>query len=84
MSTQDAYAVWEEKTLERGAQRGIERGLAVLRAVMIRFYEWRFGPMPAAARARIEATSDLDLLTQWSELIETAPRSEVDRALADA
>ena len=27
MSTQDAYAVWEEKTLERGAQRGVEQGI---------------------------------------------------------
>lgn len=85
MSTQDAYAVWEEKVLERGAQKGIdqgiERGLAPARAALVRMFELRFGPAPAAVRARVEATKDPDLMMKWSELVATASRSEIDLAL---
>lgn len=88
MSTQDAYAVWEEKTLERGAQRGVEQGieraLVPARRFLLELYESRFGAAPTALRARVDATKDPDLMMKWSKLVVTAPRSEVDRELADA
>lgn len=79
-----AMAIWEQQVLERGIERGIARGLAPARHMLALLYEARFGPVPAAIRAGIEAAADPDTLTRWSDLVARGSREEVDRALGAA
>ena len=89
MSTQDALALWEQKVRKRerrraikeGIKEGIEQGIAPARRLLLALYEMRFGPVPSAVRARVEATSDPKVMMAWSELVATASRKEVDGAL---
>jgi hypothetical protein len=85
MSTQDAMKIWErqlrEDELRKGLERGLERGLAVARRSLLLFYEKRFGPVPPALRARIEATSDPDTIMRWTERVIQDAREDVDRDL---
>ena len=43
--------------MEQGLERGLEQGLEHERQVILRQIAKRFGPVPAAARKRIEALS---------------------------
>ena len=72
--TQNATALWE--------QRVMERGLVLARGMLLRLYELRFGPVPPPVRARVEAATDPEMITRWSDLISTGSREEVDQALA--
>lgn len=85
MSTQDALALWEQKVRKRERRRaireGIKKGIAPARHLLLALYEMRFGPVPSAVRARVEATSDPKVMMAWSELVAAASRKEVDGAL---
>lgn len=93
MSTQDALEMWErqveqrgeergeERGLRRGLERGLKQGLAPARHGLVVLYQSRFGAVPPAVRARIEATSDPDTINGWFDLVASGTREDVDRAL---
>jgi flagellar biosynthesis/type III secretory pathway protein FliH len=56
--------------VQQGVQQGMQRGEA---AVLTRQLERKLGPVPAAARQRIEA-ADEETLLGWSERVLTATR----------
>jgi flagellar biosynthesis/type III secretory pathway protein FliH len=59
-----------QQGVQRGMQQGVQRGEA---AVLTRQLERKFGPVPEAARQRIEA-ADEETLLEWSERVLTATR----------
>ena len=96
MSTQDALEMLEQRLLQQGIEKGIEqgiqkgikkgieKGLALGRHALLTMYELRFGPVPAAVRARVQAETDAETLTRWCDLAAHEPREQVDRALTGA
>lgn len=72
---------YEERGEQRGEQRGLQRGLlAGERIVLVRLLRRRFGEVPAAALARIEA-AEAATLERWSEQVLDA--RTLEEALAD-
>jgi hypothetical protein len=69
--------IWERQLREEG----LRKGLAVARRSLLLLYESRFGAVPAAVRARIEATSDADTIMRWTERVAHDAREDVDRDL---
>ena len=67
MDTEDIVERWERETELRGELRGVER---TLKRNVIDVYELRFGPMPAALRAAVEAAKDERLLDGGSALFQ--------------
>ena len=63
-------STFAERFREEGRAQGIQRGEA---AALTRQLERRFGPVPEAARRRIEA-ADEETLLGWSERVLTATR----------
>jgi len=57
---------------ERMEAKGIEKGVRALREVLLSLLEQRFGPLPEATRARVEAISSLDRLTRLGTRVLTA------------
>lgn len=92
MSTQDAMEIWERqlrdeglrKGMDEGLRKGMERGLTAARHSLLLIYETRFGTVPLAVRARMEATSDLDTLMRWTERVARDAREDIDRELGAA
>jgi flagellar biosynthesis/type III secretory pathway protein FliH len=70
-----------KKGLQQGRQEGRQEGrLETLRQLLIRHLTRRFGPVPAATVARIEA-ADADVLERWTDRVIDAPSREA--VLAD-
>lgn len=70
MSTQEPYEEWERKTRVQGAKR----------ALLI-VYEARFGAMPHALAAVIEAEEDAATLERWLTLAGTRSQEEIAAAV---
>jgi hypothetical protein len=78
MDTQDIVETWRREAIQEGVKQGIERGIA---RSLIHIYEARFGAMPAAIRAVIEATHDEPTLYAWLELAGTRGADEIAAAV---
>jgi hypothetical protein len=86
MDTEDIVERWEKEAELRGELkgelkgelRGVER---TLKRNVIEVYELRFGPMPAALRATIEAAKDERLLDGWLKLAVTRSAEELAEAI---
>lgn len=83
MTAQEAIKMWEQQR-QRGIEEGREEGLAPARHALLVLYEVRFGRVPKAVRARVEATTDPDTLMGWTDLVARGARADVDRALRGA
>jgi hypothetical protein len=70
MDTQDIVERWEKEAELRGVERTLKRNV-------IDVYELRFGPMPAALRAAVEAAHDERLLDGWLKLAVTRSAEEI-------
>ena len=64
-------AATERRGLERGLQRGLERGLERERTLVRRLLDKKFGPLDAAALARLEA-ADHAALERYADRVLTA------------
>ncbi|MFI6039411.1 hypothetical protein ACIBBD_35880 [Streptomyces sp. NPDC051315] len=59
---------WRHPLAQEVREQGREEGRIAERAEMtLRILEWRGIPVPDTVRARVEACTDLDRLTAWSE-----------------
>jgi hypothetical protein len=82
MSIDSVYEQWEQQVTEKGIELGIERGRELEAKQTLRMlYEARFGPMPDALTAMIEATHDTAALQRWSLLAATRSLEEVTAAM---
>jgi hypothetical protein len=78
MSIDDVYEQWERQV----TQKGIEQGLAQeAKQILHMLYEARFGPMPDAIAATIEATHDTAKLESWMVLVVMRSPEEVAAAV---
>lgn len=86
MNTQDdVVKEWEERLREEGREQAQVAMIGVLHHILLLMYELRFGSMPDdAARARLRAVSDPEVLVRLSNLVAIEPQEIVDRALTDA
>jgi flagellar biosynthesis/type III secretory pathway protein FliH len=72
-----------EKGIEKGLEQGLEKGLGQgQRAVLARQLERRFGPLSAAARARLEGWQEERLLQLADDLL--TPKGLAELGLEDA
>jgi hypothetical protein len=67
-----------EQGIEQGRKQGIEQGIA---RSLVDVYEARFGAMPDAIRAVIEATHDEPTLRAWLKLTGTRGADEIAATL---
>lgn len=68
-----------EQLIEQGRMQGFAEGMAL---AIIDLYEARFGPMPPALRAVVEAMRVPSTLERWTLLAATGTREEVHDALS--
>ena len=68
-----------EQLIEQGRMHGFAEGMAL---AIIYLYEARFGPMPPALRAVVEAMRDPSTLERWNLLAATGTREEVHDAFS--
>jgi predicted transposase YdaD len=72
---------WFKEAEEKGLQQGLEQGLRAGEArLLVRLIGQRFGPLPPAERARIEA-ADAERLLRWGERVLVA--RSLDEVFAD-
>ena len=71
---QKMYEEWERDVLAKGMEQGTRQAIADT-------YEARFGAVPAALQAAIDATTDISLLRRWITLVATATPDEIAAAL---
>ncbi len=82
MSTQDLYEEWRQKTEQVGVERGIGQGIErKAKQYLLETYEIRFGAIPAALQAAIEATHDEPTLHAWFKLAITRSAEEIAAAV---
>ena len=86
MSIDSVYEQWEQQVTEKGIERGLERGREQGRELEAKrtlhmLYEARFGTMPSAITATIEATHDTAKLEHWILLIATRSPEEFTAAV---
>ena len=62
-----------EEGLKEGLKEGLDKGLAAGRAALIQELERRFGPLPTAARARVESLDSYERIVELSFAAATAP-----------
>lgn len=74
------YAEGRSEGLKEGRSEGLKEGLDALRGLLVKQLTRRFGPLPGAARSRIQA-ADLALLQRWGERLLSA--SSLDHVLDD-
>jgi hypothetical protein len=63
---------WSERLEAKGREEGLQSGLLALRDVLLAVLEQRFGPLPEATRARVQAISSLERLARLSKRALTA------------
>ena len=94
MSIDSVYEQWEQQVTQKGIERGLERGLErgreqgreqgrelEAKRTLHMLYEARFGAMPSAITAMIEATHDMAKLENWILLAATRPPEELTAAV---
>ena len=75
---QAIYDEWEARTLRQGEKAGREQGeRAGQRKSLCRLYEARFGALPPAVQAALEATEDIDTLQRWIAPFATRSPEEI-------
>lgn len=77
MRVRDDLNIYEQQLLEALESTYLE----VTRRALLRIYEIRFGAVPEAIRARLQAAPDPETLDAWIELFGRAPREHVDQEL---
>jgi hypothetical protein len=65
--------VWTQEWKRVGFEEGLEKGLVLVRDVLVKQLETRFGPLPAEARARLEAISSIEALAELLGRVPEAP-----------
>ena len=71
---QRAMLTYEKRGYDRGIEQGIERGVVQgLRRTLLKQLRARFGDLPQAVVARVEAITNADKLDTLSERVLTAP-----------
>ncbi len=78
MSTQDVVEMWKRQAFAEGMQQG----LATVRHTFLLLYEARFGKAPRGVRAVVEASSDLEQISRWSDVAAHGEQAQIDAALA--
>lgn len=82
MSTQGLYEEWKRKIHEQAESEGELRAEERVRKEgLIESYETRFGAMPPALRAVVEATHDLAKLHRWMPIVVGRSADEIAAAL---
>jgi hypothetical protein len=82
MSIDSVYEQWEQQVTEKGIERGLERGRELeAKRTLHMLYEARFGTMPSAITATIEATHDTAKLEHWILLVATRSPEEFTAAV---
>ena len=76
--TKDTIVTAGQELIEQGRKQGIEQGIA---RSFVDVYEARFGAMPEAIRAVIEATHDEPTLRAWLKLACTRGADEIAAAI---
>jgi len=76
--TKDTIVTAGQELIEQGRKQGIEQGIA---RSFVDVYEARFGAMPEAIRAVIEATHDEPTLRAWLKLAGTRGADEIAAAI---
>ncbi|MDI1480017.1 DUF4351 domain-containing protein [Polyangium sp. y55x31] len=74
MSTQDVLEMWERRAEERGAQRGLREGQ---RSLLLQLLRRRFGELPPAVVARVEAADTQALESFAARLLVAKSADEV-------
>ena len=64
---------WKEAGREEGLKEGLKEGLDKGLAALIQELERRFGPLPTAARARVESLDSYERIVELSFAAATAP-----------
>ncbi|MDC3953443.1 DUF4351 domain-containing protein [Polyangium jinanense] len=81
MSTQDVLEMWERRIEERGALRGRNEGLREgQRSLLLQLLRRRFGELPPAVVARVEA-ADTEALESFAARLLVA--KSADEVVAD-
>jgi uncharacterized protein (DUF2236 family) len=77
MSSMELYEQWERQV--RGEER--EQRAKSMRKALAKLYRARFGAMPHALEAAIEAMHDAETLDRWLELFDVKSADEIAAAL---
>jgi hypothetical protein len=80
------YKDWEQRVRNEGMEKGIEQGMEkgmekAMREALVSSYQARFGEVPAALRAAVDATSDIAILRGWLPLFTTAAVEDIAAAV---
>jgi len=76
--TKDIIVTAGQQLIEQGRKQGIEQGIV---RSLVDVYEARFGAVPEAIRAMIEATHDEATLRAWLKLAVTRGADEIVAAI---
>jgi hypothetical protein len=82
MSTSNLFETFLQQHRDEAMQLGLEQGRKGLRRGIRTVYESRFGPMPAALVAALDATDDLSRLEAWLPKAAIGSAEEIAAALA--
>jgi hypothetical protein len=92
MSTTTLYEHWRQHFEDEGEERGLKKGEARglkqgeergLKKALVKFYEARFGAMPAEVATALAAVHDAATLESWTKLAATCS-AEAFRAAVQA
>jgi hypothetical protein len=82
MDTQDIVDTWRREAIQEGVKQGVKQGLQQgVAHSLVEVYEARFGTMPAALRAVVEATHDESTLVAWLRLVGTRGADDIAAAI---
>jgi flagellar biosynthesis/type III secretory pathway protein FliH len=81
MDTQDIVETWRREAVQEGVHQGVEQGI---KQGLVEVYEARFGAMPEALRAVVEAVDDQPTLVAWLRLVGTRSADEIALAIHSA
>ena len=82
MSTMELYEQWEKQVERKGLEQGVKKGLEQgVKKGLVKLYRARFGALPPAITAAIEAMHEPETLERWLDLFEVKSADEIAAAL---
>lgn len=86
MNTLELYEQWEQhlktEALEEGVKKGVKKGLEEgVKKGLVKLYRARFGSIPPAIAAAVDAMHDAETLERWLDLVEVKSADEIAAAL---
>jgi hypothetical protein len=83
MNGMELYEQWERQVRREGAEQGVKKGLEQgVKKGLVKLYRARFGEMPPAIAAAVEAMHDPGTLDRWLDLFEVKSADEIAAALS--